>query len=537
VADFSNAIVILTSNLGAASFQQAPFGLVQGERGRNTRNHFVEEVRSFFRPELFNRIDRVVPFAPLGEEVVLQIARRELELVRRRDGVRLRGAEVRVSEAAVRWLARRGFDARYGARPLKRAIERELLVPLADSVNRYAEDAALLADVDVENEADAKLRVTVRAAVGEGGRQVLAAASGATFAAPARDALSLRRDVQRLHRSAAAIALQNERYALRRLQESIRARREATEKAKRQWPDKPVPRSLLVRPHEETRLARLTRVAPVHAAMEAVAARATALEDEALLAVYEPSPEGDTVATDVHNRLSAARQEWDRLLLSLYVLKYAEPDEAVVVVYGERTETLFELADVYRAAAVARGGRVAVYQLLRPGSADPDRKLVEKPEPFFAEPPGGTAGIALLVTGPNALPLFELERGVHEFLRDKQTIARCLVETGGGTVAAYAIRSGLPLREQIEKSAVRRSYDFDQSFVDDTTPEVCLKRAVEGPAAPGLQPGEKVATSKTSRVQSPAKRRTYWTGRQWPALVGKLIDQTLREAAQSLVDE
>src|SRR5437764_824223 len=129
VADFSNAVVIMTSNLGAASFQQAPFGLGAGQP-RDQGAHFLEEVRDFLRPELFNRIDRVVPFSGLGPDIILQIARREIELIKNRDGVRLREVELEISDAVVEFLATKGFDSLYGARPLKRAIERQLLTPL-----------------------------------------------------------------------------------------------------------------------------------------------------------------------------------------------------------------------------------------------------------------------------------------------------------------------------------------------------------------------------------------------------------------------
>ena len=90
VADFSNAVVIMTSNLGAESFQRSSVGFSNDpERYAKAREHFTREVRAFVRPELFNRIDRIVPFAPLDEQTVLEIARRELRrAVAARDGLR-----------------------------------------------------------------------------------------------------------------------------------------------------------------------------------------------------------------------------------------------------------------------------------------------------------------------------------------------------------------------------------------------------------------------------------------------------------------
>src|SRR5206468_4914762 len=122
LADFCNSVVIMTSNLGAETYLQGQFGFQPGGSARQeARQHFVSEVRKAVRPELFNRIDRIVPFAPLDEETIHRIAGRQLELVRRRDGIRYRGVALELEDELRGWLARKGHDARYGARPLKRA--------------------------------------------------------------------------------------------------------------------------------------------------------------------------------------------------------------------------------------------------------------------------------------------------------------------------------------------------------------------------------------------------------------------------------
>jgi ATP-dependent Clp protease ATP-binding subunit ClpA len=89
VADFTNAVVVMTSNLGAEQFGKTGFGLREaagatggggdgdGDPG-GAAAHFTEAVRDFLRPELFNRIDRIVPFLPLGPAAVERIVRREL---------------------------------------------------------------------------------------------------------------------------------------------------------------------------------------------------------------------------------------------------------------------------------------------------------------------------------------------------------------------------------------------------------------------------------------------------------------------------
>ena len=155
LADFTNSVVILTSNLGAESFQQGEFGFA-GEaigtgRREAARDHFTREVQAFLRPELFNRIDRLVAFAPLGAATIERIAEGYLNRLEARNGVRYRGVTLSFAEGVAGHLARNGFDARYGARPLLRAVERELLAPLADQMNRYNAETSLAVQVERED--------------------------------------------------------------------------------------------------------------------------------------------------------------------------------------------------------------------------------------------------------------------------------------------------------------------------------------------------------------------------------------------------
>lgn len=121
---FRSAVLVLTSNLGATSGSALGFGEEAAESYR-------DEVERFFRPELFNRIDRVVSFAPLSLEVVRAIAAKEVAELEEREGLQRHGLKLSWSEALIDLLVREGFDPRYGARPLQRAIEEHLVAPLA----------------------------------------------------------------------------------------------------------------------------------------------------------------------------------------------------------------------------------------------------------------------------------------------------------------------------------------------------------------------------------------------------------------------
>ncbi|HEV7663032.1 MAG TPA: ATP-dependent chaperone ClpB [Chloroflexota bacterium] len=121
--DFKNTIVIMTSNLGSQWITEA--GLSWDE----IRERVSESVRGHFRPELLNRIDEVVIFRPLGKGEIKQIVDIQLRSLRGR--LAERHITVELTDAAKEQVAREGFDPVYGARPLRRAIQKEIVQPLA----------------------------------------------------------------------------------------------------------------------------------------------------------------------------------------------------------------------------------------------------------------------------------------------------------------------------------------------------------------------------------------------------------------------
>lgn len=135
LADFRNAVVIMTSNLGAESFREAAFGFGDSESA-GWREHFEREVRKFVRPEFLGRIDRIVPFQPLPPEIVRKIARRELELLKQRAGFKYGKSSLEFDDAAIELISQIGYQPKYGARPLRRAIEENITVPLANALSQ-----------------------------------------------------------------------------------------------------------------------------------------------------------------------------------------------------------------------------------------------------------------------------------------------------------------------------------------------------------------------------------------------------------------
>jgi len=121
---FTSALIVMTTNLGAGA--AGPFGL-----SRTTGPAYESEAMGFFRPEFFNRIDAVVTFDPLTPQTVRAIAEKELRDLSNREGLTRPGLRLEWTTALVDHLAKEGFDPRYGARPLQRAIESLVVTPLA----------------------------------------------------------------------------------------------------------------------------------------------------------------------------------------------------------------------------------------------------------------------------------------------------------------------------------------------------------------------------------------------------------------------
>jgi ATP-dependent Clp protease ATP-binding subunit ClpA len=140
-ADFGNAIIIMTSNLGARE-ARASFGLRSATQ--SDRSVYVAAAERFFRPEFFNRIDRLVPFERLTREQIAGVAHRLIGQLLQRDGLVHRRCVLAVDPAAIEKVIDQGFHPDLGARALKRSLERQLTQPVAARLAAVAPDAPAL---------------------------------------------------------------------------------------------------------------------------------------------------------------------------------------------------------------------------------------------------------------------------------------------------------------------------------------------------------------------------------------------------------
>ncbi|MEJ2192453.1 MAG: ATP-dependent chaperone ClpB [Nitrospirota bacterium] len=153
--DFRNTVVIMTSNIGSAHIQQ----MLEETRERpahwaahgmqdTLRQRIMEDLRGFFKPEFLNRVDEVVIFNPLTRELLRDIV--DIQLKRMKTYLTQQGIDMALTDRAKDWLADIGYDPVYGARPLKRHIQREILNPLAMRLLDGTFQKGDLVEVDVE---------------------------------------------------------------------------------------------------------------------------------------------------------------------------------------------------------------------------------------------------------------------------------------------------------------------------------------------------------------------------------------------------
>jgi ATP-dependent Clp protease ATP-binding subunit ClpC len=132
--DFKNAVVIMTSNLGTEEFRRQSVGFLQRDKDeeQRLRNSIETALRNTFRPELLNRVDDTIIFHSLTEEHLAKIV--DLLIVDVEQRLSERNIALEVNDEAKLWLISKGYNPEYGARPLRRAIQRYVENPLSTKI-------------------------------------------------------------------------------------------------------------------------------------------------------------------------------------------------------------------------------------------------------------------------------------------------------------------------------------------------------------------------------------------------------------------
>ncbi len=150
--DFKNTIVIMTSNIGANIIQEN-FSLLNGSNDEEvfekTRNEVMDQLKQFMRPEFLNRVDDIIMFKPLDENQIADIVRMQFRSVQKM--LAANEISIDITDAAVHFIAKQSYNPQYGARPVKRMMQRELLNSLSKRVLADKVDKSKTIIVDVCN--------------------------------------------------------------------------------------------------------------------------------------------------------------------------------------------------------------------------------------------------------------------------------------------------------------------------------------------------------------------------------------------------
>ncbi len=143
--DFRNTVVIMTSNIGSRNIQEM---LTEWTDEGQIRKGVMEELKSFFKPEFLNRVDEIIIFHTLNKELLMKIV--DIQISRMKRYLKDKHVDLMLTDRTKAYLAEVGYDSLYGARPLKRAIQKEILNPLATKLLEGAFRPGDVIEVDMQ---------------------------------------------------------------------------------------------------------------------------------------------------------------------------------------------------------------------------------------------------------------------------------------------------------------------------------------------------------------------------------------------------
>jgi ATP-dependent Clp protease ATP-binding subunit ClpA len=517
VADFRNCVVIMTSNLGAATYARGSVGFGLSESDvRHSRDHFEKSVREFVRPELFNRIDRIVPFAPLDRATARKVVERQLELIRQRDGLKYRRVTFQVSDQVIDYLLEHGFEPRYGARSLKRVMERDLLAPMAEKFNRYSGDTVLQAECSVVTSEglDRKpvLKHSVRAQADASGRLLTAVGADAGQMEVVTRLQELRSRSQRLQASSVILDMQNTVFQL--------------ERQERKWNKLAQQSSDVLKQRHE-----LDRRREWMLKFDQFLNELISQEDLALMSFYAEDRPQMPGRDTLHRAVAKGVTTFTEQLLDLLDLKTEQPDVIRMLLVADDAGALQQLALAYWTIAANMGaaGDLWVYvstglkrepipdeewtlEKLKwdemPRSKDQSQpetwQLIQRqsasggtPRPwllrqhpmdareFLKDKLDGVLGLYLEFRGSRVFQRFVHEDGLHRFTYSQSKQA-CGVFTNVPEPDAFLPTSGIERKGAILPTTRCRDYDYPRMrIIDPQIPEppvlyeASLRRSLE----------------------------------------------------------
>lgn len=407
---FQNTILIMTSNLGVETLKPAMgFSDAARDGTQGYGVHFRREAEKFFRPEFLARVDQFIAFDPLSRETIRAIATRELDEICKREGMLSRDVQLVVSDEVVSYLAEEAHDIRYGARPLKRLIERLVVEPLASSLAQWSVDNpdqshGLVAELSMAPEARGELLWKLAAAGRDG---VGLGVSRQVLLDQLDEVMRLRR---RLYRTTYADAFSNLEWQVSEYDISSQSADfwKASEAAS------------LARDAEDARRI----VVPAQRLEQEL----SALEDLATEAYHGRAFD---IVSDIDERLAELEQRIDDLFMIVLRTTYERPDEMTffIVPRGSQDGWRNQLLVWYRQLVRLQDWRLELWQ------PDPGRDDEEDDSPQ-----GGWKRVNEL--GPGIVGLTISGRGARVILSGESGLHRIMAPEGNAVVEIVGLEEG-----------------------------------------------------------------------------------------------
>ncbi len=414
VADFSNTVIIMTSNLGARDFQRGSigFGTLSGSDSSKAAvadesQHFASAVRDFLRPEIYNRLGGIVPFHALSRDLAAKVLHRHLALLLQRDGLKLNDVTLALDDNVEAWLLQRGFDHRYGARPLKRVLERSLMTPVAEALADIAPTRRMGCTVSVAVSATGK-DLNVKAKARKKDDEAIATTEARLTLA--LEAQRLRRSADSLRKCHAIADMENELPLLWQTERRIAAKPKG----------KPTPAEALA-------LHRLASIREFITRLETCTQTLAECETELLHAIHRNTRIEAAIAT---SDLAVLRDELQQLRRQVLITAQPDHGDAMVILIADQRDWLQLVARVYLRVATAMAARLTALDYIVPPSANAPSTSAQRvsarwTEPFLHEAPPHFVGLLLRFQGELVLPCFNAERGLH--VLEHNSTSRCYV--------------------------------------------------------------------------------------------------------------
>ena len=428
---FQNTIIIMTSNLGVDNMRASiGFG---DSKSEDYQDHFRKEAEKFYRPEFLGRIDQFIAFRSLPLNVVTHIAKRSLTKIQERDGFKSQDVSLHFDDQVAPFLARKGYHEKYGARPLKREIEQELVWKLANRMastkDKMDVGGARRINVSIKND---KLKIDVHSI----------SATDTDMESRSR----LLRQVDEVSNLRRRLSTYVHTVLFGELEWEIENFDISTQ-SPQFWND----------PRAAELAANAEKIRKVVQPAEEITAELETLEDLATEAYHTRSFD---LLPEIGSRMQTLESRVDEIFTHAMNASYDSPDKVVLFVFNHSPQHHFcqTLAGWYGKWAETNDWKMSMWNPIEVDLPDDEYRVDFDKESWekITEVTESCAMVALSFEGFNARPMLRVEEGIHRYVSN----------SGNGTcqIVVLGEQSAWPYSEDVMKRSLpnfpARTYNF-----------------------------------------------------------------------------